>query len=218
MNTYRFGRFELQPAHRQVLVDGQPRTLRGRAFDVLLTLIERRDRLVTGQEMFEAVWPGRVVEENNLRQQIATLRKLLGPDAIATVPGKGYRFTMPLAAEDPVKSAIGPAALKTRPVIAVMPFSNLSGYQAQDYFSDAITQDIISVLSKHRWLNVLARNTTFGYKGEAPSYHDAHFDPDANEAYLHVFGVENSGDVESICWAIRNGQIPQRHGRATCLT
>lgn len=164
MNTYRFGRFELQSAQRQLLVDGQPSPLGGRAFDVLLALIERRDRLVTGRELFDAVWPGLVVEENNLRQQVATLRKLLGPDAIATVPGRGYRFAMLLDHEGLLDATTGPAARKAKPVIAVLPLRNLSDDQAQEYFSDAVTQDIISGLSKHRWLTVLARNTTFGYK------------------------------------------------------
>ena len=90
--TYRFGRFELRPATRQLLVDEQPATLGTRAFDVLLALVERRDRLVTKNELFDLVWPGLVVEENNLQVQVSALRKLLGPDAIATVSGHGYRF------------------------------------------------------------------------------------------------------------------------------
>jgi predicted ATPase/DNA-binding winged helix-turn-helix (wHTH) protein len=93
---HRFGRFELRPAERRLLVDGRPAALGARAFDVLLVLIERRDRVVSGQELFELVWPGLVVEENNLRQQVAALRKLLGAEAVVTVPGRGYRFALPL--------------------------------------------------------------------------------------------------------------------------
>ena len=92
--TYRFGRFELNPATRQLLVDKQPVLLGARALDVLLALIERRDRLVTKNELLDLVWPGLVVEENNLQVQISALRKLLGQDAIATVPGRGYRFAL----------------------------------------------------------------------------------------------------------------------------
>jgi DNA-binding winged helix-turn-helix (wHTH) protein/tetratricopeptide (TPR) repeat protein len=92
--TYRFGRFELNPATRQLLVDRQPALLGARALDVLLALIERRDRLVTKNELLDLVWPGLVVEENNLQVQISALRKLLGHDVIATVPGRGYRFTL----------------------------------------------------------------------------------------------------------------------------
>ena len=91
---YRFGRFELRPATRQVLVDNQPASLGARAFDVLLALIERRDRLVTKNELLDLVWPGLVVEENNLQVQVSALRKLLGQDAIATVATRGYRFTL----------------------------------------------------------------------------------------------------------------------------
>ena len=92
--TYQFGRFELRPATRQLLVDQQPATLGARAFDLLLALLERRDRLVTKDELLELVWPGLVVEENNLQVQVSALRKLLGPEAIATVAGHGYRFTL----------------------------------------------------------------------------------------------------------------------------
>ena len=92
--TYQFGRFELHPATRQLLVDEQPATLGARAFDLLLALFERRDRLVTKDELLEVVWPGLVVEENNLQVQVSALRKVLGPDAIATVPGRGYRFAL----------------------------------------------------------------------------------------------------------------------------
>ena len=92
--THQFGRFELRPATRQLLVDRQPATLGARAFDLLLALIERRDQLVTKDALLDLVWPGLVVEENNLQVQVSALRKLLGPDAIATVPGRGYRFTL----------------------------------------------------------------------------------------------------------------------------
>ena len=91
---YRFGRFELNPSTRQVMVDNQPAPLGARAFDVLLALIERRDRLVTKNELVDLVWPGVVVEENNLQTQVPVLRKILGADAIATIVGRGYRFTL----------------------------------------------------------------------------------------------------------------------------
>jgi len=86
---YQFGRFELIPATRQLLADGGAVTLGARAFDVLVALVERRDRLVTKDELLEIAWPGLVVEENNLQVQISALRKALGPQAIATIPGKG---------------------------------------------------------------------------------------------------------------------------------
>lgn len=95
----RFGRFELRPAERLLLADDRPAALGSRAFDVLLALVEHRSRVVSRSELIELAWPGLVVEENNLSVQITTLRKLLGQQAIATVPGRGYRFTATQNAE-----------------------------------------------------------------------------------------------------------------------
>ena len=102
---YRFGRFEVRLAQRRLLVDGADAALGGRAFDLLVALIERRDRVVSGDELFELVWPGRVVEENNLRQQVAALRRLLGGQSVVTVPGRGYRFALPLDADEVIAAA-----------------------------------------------------------------------------------------------------------------
>lgn len=98
-----FGRFELQTDARRLLQDGEPVALGARAFDVLVALAHRRDRVVTKAEMLDLVWPGLVVEENNLQVQISTLRKLLGPQAIGTIPGRGYRFCATV-----VTQAVGP--------------------------------------------------------------------------------------------------------------
>ena len=94
--AYRFGRFRLLPAERALLVDGQPAKVGARAFDLLVALVERRERVVLHQELFDLVWPGRVVEDHNLKVQVLALRKVLGARAIATIPGRGYRFVMPL--------------------------------------------------------------------------------------------------------------------------
>src|SRR5262249_4847699 len=91
-DALRFGAVEVRAAQRQVLVDGRPAAIGARAFDVLLVLLEHRDRVVTKDELIGKVWEGRVVEENNLQVQIGTLRKLLGVAAISTIPGRGYRF------------------------------------------------------------------------------------------------------------------------------
>ncbi len=93
----RFGRFELRPDERRLLMDGEPVSLGARAFDVLLALVERRDRTVPKSELLDLVWPGLVVEENNLPVQVSSLRKILGGQAIATVAALGYRFTLPIA-------------------------------------------------------------------------------------------------------------------------
>jgi predicted ATPase/DNA-binding winged helix-turn-helix (wHTH) protein len=96
----RFGGFELQPGERRLLVDGQPAAVGPRAFDVLMVLVERGGKLVTKSELLDRVWPNLVVEENNLQVQVSALRKILGPDAIITVPGHGYRFTLDPTGED----------------------------------------------------------------------------------------------------------------------
>ena len=99
------------------MADGQPMPLGARAFDVLQALIERRERVVTKDELLDLVWPGVVVEENNLQVQISTLRKLLGPQAIATIPGRGYRFTAKLDGApdtDPNRPGSIPSAAEVR--------------------------------------------------------------------------------------------------------
>ena len=97
--SLRFGRFELQPRERRLLVDGRPANLGGRAFDLLVALVARPGRLVTKNELLDLAWPGLVVEENNLATQVSSLRKVLGAEIIATIPGRGYRFTAALDAD-----------------------------------------------------------------------------------------------------------------------
>jgi non-specific serine/threonine protein kinase len=110
----RFGRFELQPAARVLLADGRPQAMGSRAFDVLAVLVERRDRVVGKDELLELVWPGSVVEENTLQVHVCALRKLLGATAIATVAGRGYRFTAATDAEPAAQTgAIAAAAAMT---------------------------------------------------------------------------------------------------------
>jgi len=115
----RFGRIEVSPRERRLAVDGVSASVGARAFDVLLALIERRDRLVTKGELLDLVWPGLVVEENNLQVQISSLRKVLGPQAITTVPGRGYRFTAALDGE-PVAATRTPATAPTAPEARVL--------------------------------------------------------------------------------------------------
>jgi predicted ATPase/DNA-binding winged helix-turn-helix (wHTH) protein len=95
----RFGRFELKPAERVLLADGAPVALGARAFDLLVALAARPGTLITKDELLATVWPGVVVEENNLQVQVSTLRKVLGPAALATIPGRGYRFNLTIDAD-----------------------------------------------------------------------------------------------------------------------
>src|SRR6266704_3095429 len=93
---YRFGPFELQPDQRRLLKDGATISLRPRAFDLLVALVDRAGHLVTQDELLDRVWPKMVVEEAALHVQVSALRKVLGADAITTVSGRGYQFTLPV--------------------------------------------------------------------------------------------------------------------------
>jgi predicted ATPase/DNA-binding winged helix-turn-helix (wHTH) protein len=97
--VFAFGRYLANADSRQLLMDGAPVKLGARAFDMLLALVERRDRVVHKSELMDVVWPRLVVEENNLQVQVVALRKLLGHDAISTIPGRGYRFTLPVVVD-----------------------------------------------------------------------------------------------------------------------
>jgi predicted ATPase len=97
---YRFGAFELQPDKRRLLIDGATISLRPRAFDLLVALVGRAGHLVTKDELLNQVWPKMVVEEAALHVQVSALRKVLGTDAITTVSGRGYQFTLPVTKGD----------------------------------------------------------------------------------------------------------------------
>ena len=96
-----FDRFEWRPAQRQLLADGKPALLKARALDVLHVLLTHRDRVVPKAELLDRVWGDIVVEESNLHVQVSALRKVLGDGVIATVPGRGYRFTAPIRGDAP---------------------------------------------------------------------------------------------------------------------
>jgi adenylate cyclase len=116
--SMRFGPIELRPAERRLLVDGQPVVIGARAFDLLVALVQRRDRVVTKGELLDLAWPGLVVEENNLSVQISSLRRLLGAHAIATIPSLGYRFTLtetPPPAAQGITAQLGLALHSLRP-------------------------------------------------------------------------------------------------------
>lgn len=120
--TLEFGRFLLLPHRRELLADGQPLKLGGRAFDVLLALTERRGVVVSKGTLMKRVWPGRIVDENALQAQISALRAAFGPERelIRTVSGRGYQFigeVRALAASPAEDVGAGVAAkrLRSRP-------------------------------------------------------------------------------------------------------
>src|SRR5262245_45393649 len=112
---HRFGRFRLLPAERELRVGSDVIPLGPRAFDVLVVLVSAAGQLVPKDEIFQRVWPGLVVEDNNLQVQISSLRKILGYDAIATMPGVGYRFVLPL--EAPTAQPVSPERTAERPSV-----------------------------------------------------------------------------------------------------
>src|SRR6266487_6642877 len=100
IERYRFGSFELQPDKRRLLKDSATISLRPRAFDLLAALVDRAGQLVTKDELLDQVWPKMVVEEAALHVQVSALRKVLGAEAITTVSGRGYQFTLPVTKDD----------------------------------------------------------------------------------------------------------------------
>jgi len=178
--TFVFGPFRLSAGRRELFAHGKPVRLGSRAFDLLLSLVQRQGQLATKEELMAAVWPGTVVEESNLQVQISALRKILGEEPegaryLLTVPGRGYRFVATVERADAANGAAPsgdrtwhspPAlALPDKPSIAVLPFANMSGDPEQEYFADGVVEEIITAMSRMRWLFVIARNSSFTYKG-----------------------------------------------------
>lgn len=160
---YTFGRFMLDPGSGVLRRDGQPVALGQRAISLLKALLEADGRPVGKDALIEAGWPGLMVEEGNLSVQIAHLRKALGqrPDGqewIVTLPRLGYRL---FRSQTPLAD-IGDDIF---PSLAVLPFENLSGDPEQQYFADGIVDDIITALSRFKSFAVIARNTSFVYRG-----------------------------------------------------
>jgi len=153
---------------RRFVMNGEAVSLGARAFDVLAFLDTHPDRVVSKQELLAHVWDGLSVEEGNLTVQISALRKILGADAIATVPGVGYK----LVHATTQKPALQGPALPQKPSIAVLPFANLTGDPATDYIVDGIVSDMISVISRVPGLFVIAAASSFKYKGQAVSLRD----------------------------------------------
>jgi TolB-like protein len=142
--------------------------LGSRALDLLRLLVERRGQLVSKDEIIETVWQGIAVEEANLTVQVSALRRVLDQarkdSCIQTVSGRGYRF---VAAVAPGDSAAMAPPLPDKPSIAVLPFANISGDPQQEYFADGMVEEIVTALSRVHWLFVIARTSSFAYKGRA---------------------------------------------------
>ena len=152
-----------------------PLAMGSRALGILTVLVQRPGELVSRAEIIAAVWPGTAVEDSNLDVQIAALRRVLdagqtGGSCIQTIRGRGYRFTAPVTrvpADAAMVAASKGLPLPDKPSLAVMPFQNMSGDPEQEYFADGMVEEIITALSRIRWLFVIARNSSFTYKGQA---------------------------------------------------
>ena len=145
-DRYRFDRFELAVPERQLTIAGEPAAIGARAFDLLFALLERRDRVVAKSELLDLVWPGLVVEENNLQVQVSALRKLLGADVIATIAGRGYRFTARLLAQ-----ATGLAAGGAKPAA---PPTNLPQPRTRFIGREAALADCARLLATSRLITL----------------------------------------------------------------
>src|SRR3984893_15774360 len=152
-----------------------PIAIGSRALDVLSVLVEQAGDLVTRDEFMAAIWPATVVGDTNLNMQVAAIRRILDEgraegSCIQTIPGRGYRFAAPVtrvAADVSALALTSGPPLPDKPSVAVLPFDNISGDPEQEYFADGMVEEIITALSRIRWLFVIARNSSFTYKGQA---------------------------------------------------
>jgi TolB-like protein/cytochrome c-type biogenesis protein CcmH/NrfG len=182
-----FGDHTLDTDLRELRRGGEAIAVEPQVFDLLIYLVENRDRVVSKDDLIASVWGGRIVSDSTLTSRINAARKAIGDNGqkqalIRTIARKGLRFVGAVrdrqdsavpgsgasaASNDTNEQARPALPLPDRPAIAVLPFTNMSGDPEQEYFSDGISEDIITALSKLRWFFVIARNSSFVYKGKA---------------------------------------------------
>lgn len=198
---FRFDNHELESELRELSRDGVAIPMQPQVFDLLLFLIEQRDRVVSKDDLVARVWENRPISDSALSSRINAVRKALGDDGkaqrlIRTIPRKGFRFVGDCVELPPAVSAAPTPEAATivseRPAIAVLAFKNMSDDEEQDYFCDGISEDILTALSRVRWFFVIARNSSFSYKGR-----DIHIRQIADELgvrYLVEGSVRKAGD------------------------
>ncbi|MGH9383711.1 MAG: winged helix-turn-helix domain-containing tetratricopeptide repeat protein [Vicinamibacterales bacterium] len=175
-----FGRFRFDPSTGRLWSRQREIRLTPKAAGVLAALVARPGELVTKQELFAALWRDIVVSDDALTSCVKELRRALSdnvkqPRFIETRHRRGYRFIASVSSvtpkesigitEAPTQSVTRMAERGGRPTVAVLPFKNVSGDPTQEYFTEGITEEIITTLSKHRSLLVIARSSTFAFKG-----------------------------------------------------
>ena len=171
---YRFDPFSLDTESFELRRDGDVVAVEPQVFNVLAFLIKNRDRIVTKDEMIEAVWDGRAISDGALNSRINSARRAVGDDGdtqsiIKTIPRRGFRFVAAIGenAETAARTNLR-ASSADKPSIAVMPFANLSNDPEQEHFSDGIVEDLIAALSRIRRFRVAGRSSTFSYKARLP--------------------------------------------------
>jgi TolB-like protein/tetratricopeptide (TPR) repeat protein len=184
-----FGPFVFDREQMKLTRDGRTVSLGGRGTALLATLADAKGGVVGKETLMQAAWPGTVVEEANLTVQIAGLRRALGAGSdeqewIVTVPRVGYRLVWPQAGGTAAES--GPSA------VAVLPFENLSSDPEQSFLADGVVEEIITALSRFRTFAVVARNSTFVYRGRAVDVRDVA--RDLGVRYVLEGSVRRSGD------------------------
>jgi TolB-like protein len=210
--TLSFGDYEIDVERRELRRAKTPIHVEPQVFDLLVYLVQNRDRVVSKDDLIASVWGGRSVSDSTLTSRINAARNAVGDSGaekklIRTIARKGLRFvgevrTQPAGTEladagglPPDQVQEGPRAalpLPDRPAIAVLPFINMSGDSEQEYFSDGISEDIITALSKLRWFFVIARNSSFIYKGKA--VHMKQIAEELGVGYVVEGSVRKGGD------------------------
>jgi TolB-like protein/Flp pilus assembly protein TadD len=172
---YIFEDFALDTDRRELRRNGALLSLEPQVFDLIAYLVRHRDRVVSKDDLFAAVWNGRIVSESALTTRINAARTVLGDSGdeqrvIRTLRGRGIRFVGTVKESQAASTPGGnepPLVLPDVPSIAVLPFTNMSDDAEQDHFADGIVEDIITALSRAKSLFVIARNSSFTYKGKA---------------------------------------------------
>jgi TolB-like protein/Flp pilus assembly protein TadD len=165
--SYQFGDFRVDGSGRVLTSKGRTVPLPPKLGDTLLVLVENPGMVVEKQELLRKVWPGEFVEEGSLTRTISLLRNILGRyggggEYIVTVPKRGYRFVAEVIAAEMPESGV-----EKKPVLAVLPFVNLSSDPKQEFFSDGLTDEMIMQLGRTdpEKLGVIARTSAMRYKG-----------------------------------------------------
>ncbi len=166
-----FGQYRLKSAERLLLGPSGSVDLSSRSFDILALLLGRPDEVIGKNELFDAVWPGQIVEENTLQVHMSALRKTLDAGMITTVHGRGYKYAGPRPVACASQAVNPPPIVSDRkPMVVVLPFDNMSGDPDQQFFSDGITGDITDRLARFGAFAVIGQHSAASFRATAPDF------------------------------------------------